>query len=391
MALLKDKKIPLSVPSIQGNEWRYVKECLDTGWVSSKGSYVSRFEADIARYTGAKYAVACANGTSALHICLILSRVKEQDEVIVPTVTFVAPVNAIRYVGARPSFMDCDDYLNIDTEKLAEFFEKECYFTGKDLVNKKSKSRIKAIIPVHIFGNPVNIEPIMRLACKYNLKVIEDATESLGSYYTKGRYKNRKAGTIGDFGCYSFNGNKIITTGGGGMIVTDNPEYAQRAKYLTTQAKDDSVRYIHNEIGYNYRMTNVQAAIGCAQLEQIDNYIKIKRNNFMVYREAVSDIKGLDLIGEPDYGFSNFWYYSLLVDKEAYSINRDELMSRLSEDNIQSRPLWKLNHLQLPYKDCQTYRIKRANDYYDRILNIPCSVSLIKENIEKVIKVLKNG
>ncbi len=388
---MSKKSIPLSVPSIQGNEWKYVKECLDAEWVSSKGSYVSKFESDIARYAGTEYAVACSNGTSALHISLILSGVVEHDEVIIPTVTFVAPVNTVRYVGARPIFMDCDDYLNIDIDKLTEFCNRECDFTGKELINKKSKSRIKAIIPVHIFGNPVNIEPLMDLAYKYNLKVIEDATESLGSYYTGGRYNNKKTGTIGDFGCYSFNGNKIITTGGGGMIVTNNQEYAQKAKYLTTQAKDDSLRYIHNEIGYNYRMTNVQAAIGCAQLEQIDNYIEIKRNNFMAYRKAVSDIEGLDLIGEPDYGFSNFWHYSLLVDEKEYGCSRDELIQRLSDNNIQSRPLWRLSHLQQPYEDFGAYKINRALYYQKRVLSIPCSVGLKEEHIRKVISVLKNA
>ena len=387
---MSKKFIPLSVPSIQGNEWKYVKECLDAEWVSSKGSYVSRFEADLTQYAGVKHAVACSNGTSALHISLILSEVEEHDEVIVPTVTFIAPVNTVRYVRATPIFMDCDDCLNIDVDKLTEFCDEECDFTGKELINKKSGATIKAIIPVHVFGNPVNIAPLMDLAYKYNLKVIEDAAESLGSYYIGGKYNNKKTGTIGDFGCYSFNGNKIITTGGGGMIVTNNQEYAQKAKYLTTQAKDDSLRYIHNEIGYNYRMTNVQAAIGCAQLEQIEKYIRIKRENFLLYKEKIKNMKGLDLIGEPNYGFSNFWHYSLLIDEEEYGCSRDELIQRLSRNNIQSRPLWRLNHLQQPYKDSRAYKINRALYYQERILSIPCSIMMKNQQIGKVISILKN-
>ncbi|MFH1678190.1 MAG: LegC family aminotransferase [Candidatus Omnitrophota bacterium] len=383
--------IPLSVPCLRGNELKYVKECIDTEWVSSAGTYVNRFEEGIAQYSGAKYAVACSSGTSALHICLVLSGVNEQDEVIVPSITFIAPVNTVRYVGARPVFMDCDDYLNINTDKLTEFCEQECYFTGGRLINKKTTSVIKALIPVHVFGSPVNIEPLMDLAEKYNLKIIEDATESLGSYYINGKYKNQKTGTIGDFGCYSFNGNKIITTGGGGMIVTNSPAYAQKAKYLTTQAKDDEVRFVHNQVGYNYRMNNLQAAIGCAQLEKISGYIDVKRKNFLIYKEGIADIEGLDLIGEPDYGFSNFWHYSLMVDKNKYGLSRDELMEKLSRNNIQARPLWQPNHLQAPYKDYQAYRIEKALYYHKNILSIPCSVSLTGQDIDKVIGVLRNA
>jgi len=385
------KPIPLSVPQISGNEWKYVKECLDTGWVSSVGSYVNRFENELARYTGAKYAVATLNGTSALHTSLMLSDIDEGDEVIVPTVTFIAPVNAVKYIGATPVFIDCDNYLNIDINKLIDFFKNECYYNKGRLINKETKSAIKAIIPVHVFGNPVNIEPIIDLASKYNLMVIEDAAEAIGSYYRSGKYMNKKTGTIGDFGCYSFNGNKIITTGGGGMIVTDNPKYAAKAKYLTNQAKDDPLRYIHDEIGYNYRMTNVLAAIGCAQLEQIDRYIEIKRQNFLAYKEAISTIEGLSLIDESEYGFSNFWHYSLLVDKKRYGTSRDLLMDRLSGKNIQSRPLWMPNHLQLKYKSCQAYAIEKAGYYYENILNIPCSTSLSAGEVERVIEVLKNG
>ena len=346
--------IPLSVPSFQGEEKKYVDEAIITEWVSTAGSFVTRFEKDIAKYNGIRFAVACVNGTSALHIALLESGVKKGDEVIVPLVTFIAPINTVKYVGANPVFIDCDDYLNIDVKKIEQFIEKECEFNGVHVINKSSKRIIKAIMPVHVFGNPVDMDYLMELAERYNLIVIEDSTESLGSYYIKGKYKNRKTGTIGKYGCYSFNGNKIVTTGGGGMIVTEDKKSAQHMKYLTTQAKDDDIYFIHNEIGFNYRMTNLQAALGIAQLELLDKFIKIKRNNFKKYKNSLDGYKGLFFVNEPEYAYSNYWFYSLIVDKDHYGLSRDELMNKLSKSRIQTRPLWYLNHLQKPYKNCQT-------------------------------------
>ncbi len=381
--------IPLSVPCFQGEEKKYVDEAIITEWVSTAGAFVTRFEKAIARYNGTGFAVACANGTSALHIALLESGIKDGDEVIVPLVTFIAPINTVRYVGATPVFMDCDDYLNIDVKKTEEFINKECEFNGINLINKHSKRMIKAIMPVHIFGNPVDMDYLMQLAERYNLIVIEDATESLGSYYIKGRYKNRKTGTIGKYGCYSFNGNKIITTGGGGMIVTEDENSATHMKYLTTQAKDDEIYFIHNEIGFNYRMTNLQAALGIAQLELLDRFIKIKRKNFERYKNTLEGYKGLSFVEEPEYAYSNYWHYSLIVDKDRYGLSRDELMNKLSESKIQTRPLWYLNHLQKPYNSCQTYKIEKAPWFYERVLNIPCSVGLKEEEIDRVISVIK--
>ncbi len=294
--------IPLSVPSIQGNEWKYIKECLDTEWVSSAGKYVNLFEQKVCEFTGAKYAVSCVNGTAALQVALQIVGVKPKDEVIVPTLTFISPVNVVKYLNAEPIFMDCDAYYNIDVDKTIQFLEQETetrsviarsgatrqsYFC----FNKKTGHRISAIIPVHIFGNACNLEKLIPICKERNIRIIEDATESLGTYYTKVKYKNKYTGTIGDIGCYSFNGNKIITTGGGGMIVTDNKEYADKARYLTTQAKDDEVRYIHNEIGYNFRLTNIQAAMGVAQLEQLPEFLKIKTQNFELYKEDTDNIQ----------------------------------------------------------------------------------------------------
>ena len=309
------ENIPLTEPVISGNEWKYVKECLDTEWVSSAGKYVEIFENNICKFTGAKYSTACVNGTAGLQVTLRLAGVEPNNETIVPTLTFIAPVNAVKYLNAEPVFMDCDNYMNIDPEKLSDFFKNECKMTNSGLRNKLSDRIIKAIIPVHIFGNPCDMPQIMEIAEKYNIKVIEDATESLGAYYTEGDYKKRYTGTIGDLGVYSFNGNKIITTGGGGMIVTNDEGLGKRAKYLTTQAKDDPVRYIHNEIGYNFRLTNVQAALGVAQLEKLNKFIKIKRKNYGLYKKELKDIEGVSLLGTPDKTASNFWYYPMLVER----------------------------------------------------------------------------
>jgi len=383
--------IPLSVPSLRGKELKYLKECIDSEWISAVGNFVDRFESEIARYAGVKFAVSCINGTSALHISLILAGVGFGDAVIVPTVTFIAPVNAVKYVGANPIFMDCDDFLNIDVNKVKEFCEKECRFKNGKLVAKSNNLHVKAIIPVHIFGNPVDLEPLVNIVRRYNLAIIEDAAESIGAGYIRGRLKGKKTGAVGDIGCYSFNGNKIISSGAGGMILTNNSSYAEKSKYLTTQAKDDKLRYIHNNIGYNYRMDNLNAAVGLAQLEQLNKFVEIKRRNYLLYEKSVKQIKGLDLIKEPQYGFSTFWLYSLLIDKKIYGIGKEELLGKLVKNNIQARPLWRLNHLQQPYKDCLNYKIEKARYFYDRILNLPSSIGLKREEIAKITDILKNG
>lgn len=385
----KNSRIPLSTPVLGKKELANVIDCLKTGWVSTSGKYVNEFEEDFSKYVGSFGSVACVSGTSALHICLILAGVGQDDEVIVPTVTFIAPVNAVRYVGAWPVFMDCDDHLNLDVEKLEEFFHKECVSKKGSLINKKTKRKIKAVIPVHIFGNPADMEKITRLAKKYRLKVIEDATESLGSYFLKGKLKNKMTGTVGDFGCYSFNGNKIITTGGGGMIVTKDRNALKKAKYLTTQAKNDEIRYVHDEVGYNYRLPNVLAAIGIGQLEKLKDYIGIKRKNYLIYKKGLKNIKGLCLIDEPQYAFSNFWLYSLVVDKKQCGFSNLELMEHLSGKGIQTRPLWQLNHKQKPYRGCQAYKIEKAVKYHAMVLCLPSSVDLKEWQISKVVSEIK--
>ncbi|MDP2939775.1 MAG: LegC family aminotransferase [Candidatus Omnitrophota bacterium] len=381
--------IPLSIPNISGKEWDCLKECLDTNWVSSSGSFLGKFEEAVCQYVHAKHGVVCINGTSCLFIALKLSGVGYRNEVIVPTLTFIAPVNVVRYLGAEPVFMDCDDYMNLDADKLEEFCRKECQITKKGLKNKKTGRIIKAIVPVHIFGNPCNMSLIMKIAERCNLKVIEDATESLGSYYCDGIYKDRYTGTISDFGVYSFNGNKIITTGGGGMIITDNKKLAKKARYFTEQAKDDSVRCIHNEIGYNFRLSNLQAALGFAQIKQLAAFIKIKKNNYELYKEELKNIEGIKIMGYPSGTMPNYWFYSLIIDKRKFGLSSEELMIKLAKNNIQTRPIWFLNHLQKPYRNNQAYKIEKAVWFWKKVLNIPCSTNLIVEEVKIVTQAIR--
>jgi aminotransferase in exopolysaccharide biosynthesis len=380
--------IPLSVPSIQGNEWKYIKECLDTEWVSSAGKYVDLFEQNIAEYTGAKYAIACVNGTAALHISLLLAGVEPESEVIVPTLTFISPVNVVRYCNAYPVFMDADDFYNIDIEKTIQFIKEKTIFRDGFTYNRKTNRKISAIIPVHIFGNAVDMEKLVPICKERNVKIIEDASESLGTVYTKGKFSGRHTGTIGETGCLSFNGNKIITTGGGGMIVTNNEKLAKKAKYLTTQAKDDEVRCINNEVGYNYRLTNIQASLGVAQLEQLSKYLEIKKSNYQRYKSKIDKIPGLHLAETPDYAENNHWMYALQIDKDVYGKDIEQLMGYLLENQIQTRPVWYPNHLQKPYKGCQSYKIEKATKLWEIMLNIPCSVSIKDCNINYIVKIL---
>lgn len=384
-----NKFIPLSVPNFKGKELEYVTKAVETEWVSTGGEYINQFEDDMAKYLNVEQAVACQSGTAALHLALKIAGVEYGDEVIVPTLTFIAAVNPVRYQGGEPIFMDCDNTLNMDLSKLEEFCEKECIPTENGLINKKTNKTIKALVIVHVFGNMADMERVMNIADKYRLKVIEDATEALGSYITEGKYKGKFAGTVGDFGAYSFNGNKIITTGGGGMLVAKDNNLATKAKYLSTQAKDDTLYYMHNEVGYNYRMTNLQAALGIAQLEQLEQFIEIKIRNYNLYKKEIENIEGLKLLDFNQNTRSNYWFYSLLIDKERYGLDRDELLRKLNANKIQTRPIWGLIHKQNPYLGNQTYKIEKAPYYLERILNIPCSTNLREKDVMHVVKTLK--
>ena len=383
--------IPLSVPSIQGNEWKYVKECLDSEWVSSAGKYVDLFEQKIAECTGAKHTVACINGTSALQVSLQLVGVEPGDEVIVPTITFIAPINAIHYNGAEPIFMDADDYYNIDSEKTIEFINKETVFKDGFTYNKLTNSRVIAIIPVHVFGNAAWMDELIPLCEERNINVVEDASESLGSVYKEGNYKGKHTGTIGKLGCLSFNGNKIITTGGGGMILTDDEKLSDKARYLTTQAKDDPVRYIHHEIGYNFRLSNIQAALGVAQLEQLSGFLERKKEIFQQYQTALNDVDGLYIADVPDYANNNHWMNLLKINSEAYGEDWEALMHRLEINGIQTRPVWVLNHLQKPYRDCQSYKVEKASELVEKSLCLPSSVGVSAVQLHGITDRLTNS
>ena len=338
--------IPLSVPNLKGNELKYITEAVTQEWVSTGGALISKFERNIANYVGVELATACQSGTAGLHLALILAGITNGDEVIVPTLTFIATVNPVKYLGASAIFMDCDETLCLDMDKLEEFCENECHLDGKRLINNKTGKHVKAIIVVHIFGNMANMERLMKIKDKYNLIIIEDATEALGTYYVSGIYKDKFAGTIGDFGIYSFNGNKIITTGGGGMLVSNNPDLTRKAKYLSTQAKDDEINFIHNEIGYNYRMTNLQAALGVAQLERLEEFIDIKKKNFELYKDGISDLSGLRLLDFNNNIRPNYWFYSLVLDN--FKFDRDEVITYFVKNHVQVRPIWGLIHEQRP-------------------------------------------
>ena len=381
--------ISLSVPSINGNEWKYIKECLDTNWVSSAGKFVDLFEDKIAEYSGAEFAIACVNGTSAIQVSLRLAGVKPGDEVIAPTITFIAPVNAIRYNGATPIFMDADNYYNIDSKKTIEFIKKETFFKEGFSYNKKTKNKISAILPVHMWGNALWLDDLVDICEERNIAIVEDASESLGSVYTEGKFSGKHTGTIGMLGCLSFNGNKIITTGGGGMILTNNATLADKAHYLITQAKDDPVRYIHNEIGYNFRLTNVQAALGLAQLEQISNFLINKKDTYNKYVNLMKEINGLSMAETPNYSLNNHWMNILSIDVKEYGITREKIMSELEKEGIETRPIWFPNHLQKPYLDCQTYDISFAEKLAKHSLCLPSSSSLLSNDIELIFSKIK--
>ena len=383
---MPDYSIQLSVPNICGNEWQYVKECLDTEWVSSAGKYVDLFEQKIAEYTGSKYAIACVNGTAAIQVSLRLAGVKPGDEVIVPTLTFIASVNAIIYGNATPIFMDADNYYNIDSEKTIEFINNETVFKNGCTYNKSTNKKISAILPIHVWGNACWLDELIEICNERNIAVVEDACESLGTFYNDGKFNGKHTGTIGKLGCLSFNGNKIITTGGGGIILTDDGALAEKAKYLTTQAKDDPVRYVHDEIGYNFRLTNIQAALGVAQLEQLPVFLKRKRDIFYQYQTALDDVEGLTIADVPVYADNNHWMNLLQIDTGIYGEDREELMKKLEEKGIQTRPVWKLNHEQKPYKDCQYYKIENAKKLVENSLCLPSSINITKAQSQYIVK-----
>ena len=379
--------IPLSVPNFEGKELDYVMDAVGQGWVSTGGAYITKFEEVVAAYVNAPKAVACQSGTAALHLALLECGVQSGELVIVPTLTFIAAVNPVKYIGAEPIFMDCDDSLCMDPLKLQQFCEEECEMRDSKLFHKETGKRIRAIIIVHVFGNMSDMERIMTIAQMYGLKVVEDATEALGTKYTEGKFAGIYAGMLGDFGAYSFNGNKIITTGGGGMLVSSRKDALEHMQYLSTQAKDDPLFYVHDEIGYNYRMTNVQAALGVAQMELLDSFIERKNQNYEIYCSELNGFEEIVFKQFREGTRSNKWFYGLQILKEEVDIK--SLILSLMEQGIQTRAVWGLIHQQKPYLDCIAYKIEKAEAYSKCILNLPCSTNLKKAEIERVCKVLK--
>lgn len=362
--------IPLCIPEIRGNEWKYVKDCLDTNWVSSVGSYVDKFEKDFATYVGAKDAVVTMNGTSALELALRTLGIGQGDEVIVSSMTFISPVNTIRYVGAEPVFVDvCRDSFVMDASKVEELIT----------------SKTKAIMPVHIYGHAVDMDVLMEVAKKHNLYIIEDATEALGS-----EYKGQKLGTLGDMGCFSFNGNKLITTGAGGMMVTNNDDYAHRAKYLSTQTKTtlDNGAFYHEEVGYNFRMPNLLAAMGVAQLEMVPEFVEIKRKNAKLYNELFVDVKGITPVIEREDTINCYWLYSILVEDE-FGVSRDEFLKELNKNGVQARPFFMPVHEMPPYKECRHGDMTVTNEISSKGVNLPSSVSLTQDEVRMICKTIK--
>lgn len=368
----QNRNYSLHEPTFRGNEWSYVKECLDTTFVSSIGKYVDRFESELAAYTGAKYAIAVVNGTAALHIALHLAGVRSGDEVLVPTLSFVATANAVVYCNATPHFVDSETKtLGIDPGKLREYLAFVSEKRGGLCLNRKTGKVIRAIVPMHTFGHPADMDPILAVAHDFNLAVVEDAAEALGSFY-----HGRHAGTLGLLGTLSFNGNKIITTGGGGAILTNHPDLATAAKHLTTTAKvPHAWQYVHDQVGFNYRLPNLNAALGCAQLEQLPSLLHGKRVLYKAYRDSLAKLCQVSLFAEPMNCQSNYWLQTLLLKKNSQAL-LNSLLARLHREKILARPLWAPLHQLDPFRACPHMDVTGTEALADMILNLPSSPSL---------------
>ncbi|MBI2143976.1 DegT/DnrJ/EryC1/StrS family aminotransferase [Candidatus Woesearchaeota archaeon] len=365
-----EKRIPVSEPFLSGNEEKYVLECLRTGWISSLGKFIPQLEEGFAKFSGSGYGVAVMNGTVALQLALAALGIKEGDEVIIPDLTFVATANAVRYLGAKPVFVDSEpETWNIDPEKIAA------------AITRKTK----AIMPVHLYGHPCDMEPIMRIAAEHNLFVIEDAAEAHGA-----EYKGRRVGSISNVGCFSFYGNKIITTGEGGMCVTNDEQLAERMRFLRDHAMSPGKRYWHPEIGYNFRMTNVQAAIGVAQLEQVEKFIALKRKNAQLYGSLLKDVRGLTLQPQMPWAKSVYWMHSVLVNEGQFGFSRDELMAKLKGKGVDSRPFFYPVHQLPPYKPgCSDRDFPVAVRLSGSGINLPSSVKLSETDIKFVCNAIR--
>lgn len=380
-----EARIPLCVPEISGLEWLRLKACLDSGWISTAGPEVDSFETAFAEWLGARFALATINGTAALHLALIAAGVEPDDEVLMPSFTFIATANAVRYAGAWPVFLDSAlSTWQMDVGLLARFLEDDCRSEGGALRNRRTGRRIAALLPVHVLGHPVDMDPVQRLAERFGLPIVEDATESLGA-----RYRGRPVGRDGTVACFSFNGNKMMTTGGGGMLVTDDPKLAERARYLATTAKDDPAEGVHGAVGFNYRLTALQAALGSAQLARLDDFVAAKRRIAARYREGLAALPGVSFMPEPDWAECVFWLASIRVDPEAAPLDRKALGLRLDHAGIATRPFWQPLHLSPAHKDAQSLGGAVAERLHREVLSLPCSCGLTAEQQDRVIAALR--
>ena len=370
----------LSGPNLSGNELKYVKDCIDTGWVSSVGSYVTDLESSVSEYTGSKYAVAMSSGTTALHLSLKILNICKDDYVIAPNLTFIATLNAIKYTNATPILLDVDEKSwQIDLDLLENFLiNKTRQINGKCSYHEDGKI-IKAIVAVHVLGNMCDMNRLVKICDDHNILLIEDAAESLGS-----KYDGKHSGTFGKIGCFSFNGNKIITCGGGGMIVTDNENIAKKAKHLSTQAKADSFEYFHDEIGYNYRLTNVSAAIGLAQMEQVDKFVQNKHFIKNFYIDNLKGVGDIEFQEVNDDVFSNWWLFTIRSKKQKL------LLQSLNKNKLQSRPFWiPMNNLPMFKENLYITDKNISNLIYQTALSIPCSTNITEEELFRVVDCIK--
>lgn len=366
----------LHEPRFDGHEWQYVKECLDSGWVSSVGGYVDQFEDKLAQFCGSKHAVAMVNGTAALHLALQLAGVRRGDEVLLPALTFVATANAVSYLGATPHFVDSDERrLGIDVTALGAYLADIVEMRQGQAINRVTDAPLRAIVPMHTFGHPVAMDDLLELADKYNLPIVEDAAEGLGSYY-----RGTHVGNLGRLAALSFNGNKIITTGGGGALLTNDAELAQQAKHLSTTARRHMGRqFYHDQIGYNYRMPNINAALGCAQLEQLPDFLRCKRKLAGKYRMAFAHIDEVRFCREPEDSQSNYWLNTLRLLDGDHAL-RDAILDAAEANGWQCRPVWKLMNELPMFENCPRMPLTNAQRLSETLINLPSSVSLGDSN-----------
>lgn len=380
------KRIYLSSPHMSGGEMKYINEAFDQNWVAPLGPNVDAFERTLADYCGVKHAAALSSGTAAIHLALIILGVKKGDEVIASSFTFSATVNPIVYQGATPVLIDSEPGTwNMDPQLLEDAIKRRRASASAKASADKAGRRVKAIIPVHLYGMPANMKDILSIAEKYEIPVIEDAAEALGS-----KYDGKPAGSFGRFGILSFNGNKIITTSGGGALISDNKDFIDKARFLATQARDKARHYQHSQIGYNYRMSNVLAGIGRGQMEVIDDRVRKRRELFSFYKEQLGTIDGFEFIDEPgDEFFSNRWLTTVLIDPEKTGFTREELQTKLEKENIETRPLWKPMHLQPVFADCPAFVNNTSKMLFEKGLCLPSGSNMNEEDLSRIIKAIK--